>query len=515
MTFSILHTSARPGKWKEVYNAWIAAADNPSNVEYVLCADKRWGFTEKEEEWPNGFMDLERFGGHKDKLVWNTERKCYVDGVNLAAKYATGDVFIVNADDQYPALHWDTLMEQAITSQAGDESRFVVWVNTGTPHEVERRIMPMPIVSRERYHSLGYLLYPGYESMYSDNDLCEHAIQDESNGECVIVRMDRSILFPHRHPYFDSTVQMDGAYAAQNRQTAYNLGQQLFMARRANGFKEVDIATHTAIATTAPIPRRRIALCVSGETFSAAWVNAWTTLISTIGQYHHAIVIQFNSSNVYQTRIVAAREALAITPPVDYMLSIDDDNLVTLANVLQLITDLEYAPHAAMVAGWTLIGTPFVHTERKISCGALANDNTTIPIPEEEFLGPECADFHRVDYTGFPVVLFRRSLLEAMTPLAFSPLIRTDTGVDGGGFDFSGEDVSFCSRAIDKGFQIYVDRRVAVPHLKLRDILTLPAGGVKFNTATVPAPPSKAPKLPRMDAKDEDIVPVFACPAAV
>ena len=44
MTFSILHTSARPEKWREVYDAWIAAADHPEDVEYVLVVDERWGF---------------------------------------------------------------------------------------------------------------------------------------------------------------------------------------------------------------------------------------------------------------------------------------------------------------------------------------------------------------------------------------------------------------------------------------------------------------------------------------
>ena len=109
MKFSILHTSARPDKWRAVYNAWIAAADNPSSVEYVLVIDRRWGFT----ELPIGARNSGIF-----TAVWNTGRKCYVDGVNIAAQYATGDVFIVNADDQFPCEHWDTELLNAI-GQAG------------------------------------------------------------------------------------------------------------------------------------------------------------------------------------------------------------------------------------------------------------------------------------------------------------------------------------------------------------------------------------------------------------
>src|ERR1039458_5619932 len=42
-TFSVIHTSARPDKWKAVYDEWIAKADHQENVEYCLCVDKRWG----------------------------------------------------------------------------------------------------------------------------------------------------------------------------------------------------------------------------------------------------------------------------------------------------------------------------------------------------------------------------------------------------------------------------------------------------------------------------------------
>ena len=42
--FSILHTSARPEKWRAVYDDWMAKCVHPEDVEYVLCVDPRWGF---------------------------------------------------------------------------------------------------------------------------------------------------------------------------------------------------------------------------------------------------------------------------------------------------------------------------------------------------------------------------------------------------------------------------------------------------------------------------------------
>ena len=57
MTFTIIHPSIRPHKWREIYEAWIAAAAHPENVEYILVADEKWGFVApkpddgREPEW--------------------------------------------------------------------------------------------------------------------------------------------------------------------------------------------------------------------------------------------------------------------------------------------------------------------------------------------------------------------------------------------------------------------------------------------------------------------------------
>jgi hypothetical protein len=115
----------------------------------------------------------------QDKVVWNTGRRCYVDGVNLAAAASSGDVLIMNADDQYPCdkwderLHIDALGVGEYPYEPGGD--FVIEVSTGTPQEHERSIMVMPILSRERYERFGWVFYPEYESMYADNDFTQMA----------------------------------------------------------------------------------------------------------------------------------------------------------------------------------------------------------------------------------------------------------------------------------------------------------------------------------------------------
>lgn len=237
--FSILHPSARPDKWKVVYADWMAKCSNRYEVEYILCADERWGFDPAAPKL-QGHAPFEVL-----RTVWNTGRRCYVDAVNIAAKAATGQILIVIADDQFACSRWDAKLADMIAgatsggSVAGNRE-FVIEVSTGTPNEHERGIFVMPIVSRARYEALGYLFYPAYESMFADNDLCSHARQD---GIVIDVR---HLMFPHRHPAFSDghwvpNVVLDETYKAQNRPEAYELGARVFAARSAGKFMPLDV----------------------------------------------------------------------------------------------------------------------------------------------------------------------------------------------------------------------------------------------------------------------------------
>jgi hypothetical protein len=245
--FSILHTSARPEKWREIYDTWIKAAVNPEQVEYVLCVDERWGFRhervlQSDPDWLYGFAGSR---GGLNVVRYNEARRCYVDGVNIAAKASTGRILIVNADDQYPCEGWDQRLQAIVNSEArchsGDSlADFVIEISTGTPAEHDRGILVMPILSRDRYERLGYVFYPEYESMYADNEFCEHARQDG------IVIDARHLMFPHRHAGIDPETatwkapqELDAQYNEQNRPEAYRIGGHISEYRRRIRFGQV------------------------------------------------------------------------------------------------------------------------------------------------------------------------------------------------------------------------------------------------------------------------------------
>src|ERR1035437_2007619 len=155
--FSILHTSARPDKWRAVYDDWMAKCVGPEDVEYVLCVDPRWGFSTEPQSW----LTSQLGGLPHDNLhvVLNNKRRCYVDGVNLAAEASAGSILIVNADDQFACEDWDVRLRKqfeysnvpSLDGSTPETEPFVIEVSTGTPHEHERGVMVMPVLSRARY----------------------------------------------------------------------------------------------------------------------------------------------------------------------------------------------------------------------------------------------------------------------------------------------------------------------------------------------------------------------------
>lgn len=492
--FSILHATARPDAWRKVYDDWTRNADDRHQVEYVLAVDSRWGFDARM------VRDAQEMG---IRVVENTSAyrfSGYVSSVNLAAAACTGNILIVNADDQFSFPAWDTALLKAIGGQIGrheyfplrelfdgtKQEEYLVSVSTGTPKEHERSIMVMPVLSRARYEHLGYVFYPGYESMFADNDILERGRQDG----CVIEA--HGLEFPHRHWINNQRLQ-DRADAAQNARGAYDLGEKLLNLRRANGFGPVQnehpgegalsamtagpesilqtessetAATGAAATDVAASGKRTIALCLLGDDFRGRWLDSILLL------YGHLIARGFDvirlrghflnrfTTNIYVAREEIRRAALACDPKPELLLWIDDDNLCSPEDFDRLLSDLDGRPDLDGVTAWCWIHDEDGRQLYSPSCGSFE--------PTGVHWRPFASDFakHRVlcpvEATGFPCFLMRLSAIEKAGD---NPFIRgiLDERLP---FGIMGEDLAFCKAAMEGGAKFAVDPLVRVPHLK-------------------------------------------------
>ena len=157
--FSICHTTARPGEWRKTYDLWMSRANDPEDVEYVLCVDQRWGFAGWDEPCPtpkyrpNRDWWPDERSPARNVVALNRGRKCSVDGWNSAAAQSTGHVLILVSDDIEPPQDWDQALWSRFGLEEGAYRDFAVHVSTGWCDGPQAS--SIQILSRARYERLG------------------------------------------------------------------------------------------------------------------------------------------------------------------------------------------------------------------------------------------------------------------------------------------------------------------------------------------------------------------------
>ena len=481
---SLLHPTARvkpseafPRGWKDAHDVWLSRADHPERIEYVLAVhESRWhAFCAEDIRVGLGDVpgiEVEKW--YHFESVKNTKRDCVVDQTNCAAEASRGRVLMGVADDYYPPEHWDTLV---LDGMSRFDLEAVMVCSTGATPERDRELMIGGACTRALIERRGYCLDPDFESMFSDNWWAIENRRDEAAGLLTIIeRLD--IQFEHRHPIFGKG-QMDDIYRLQNRPEAYNDG---------------------AITLRRKMGAQMIAIGLPGQTFSSQWAHGWTKLYGHLMAVRNMLTmpIFMYTSNVHCTRIEWAEQVLESKYKPEWVLSIDDDNVLSPEQFDMLLGDLIENPDLAGVVGWCNCDPADPLGDKNLpyvtSCGRQSGWNAD---RTENGEGLGCKRFKIEDFerafarrgkplissddiapdafwSGFPVVLMRRETLQKLGPSAFLPMVRSDVK-----YGFTSEDTTFFYRAHQAGLKFAVDMRVKVPHLKLGAIEAQYLPGVK------------------------------------
>ena len=426
---SLCHTTARvPHGWCAAAETWLKNCDDPSRVEHILTAD------EELIDAPCVFENT--------TIAVNHGPKTCVAGWNLAFGLSSGKLIISLADDWFPLPHWDTELLNLIPDLDG---QYVLDVDTLRPDPLLTFVIATRAYLNKYNGGAGWMFYPEYVSMYCDNDFSDSARLIDK-----VVINARHLTFPHYHPSYFAGIEADPIHVRQGRPEAWRSGIKVYKFRcREKGL------------TIQPI----LAICLPGEKFSSTWVAYWTTLLTHLGGRFTVSPIFSYSSNVHVTRACLAHQIVNSIPLPDLVLWIDDDNLLSVDGFEKLCEALQAKPEADMVAGWSWV-SPDVYdgTDARSSVGMFDENGIGVRLSLPDLEAAE-DDLIEVEYSGFPAVLMRGELLEkAGGAAAFLPVL--DNKFD---YGFASEDVSFCIHARAAGARIFVDRRVRVPHLKLRD----------------------------------------------
>ena len=501
LKFSVIHPTARltdefASPWWIACDSALAGCDGPSDVEYILVVHH------SRRPLASGFPS--KFG--RFMVVTNYARDCLVDQCNAGLLAASGEIQCWNQDDMRYPEHWDTEILKLIpdTSKA-------ICVQARTDGSRKDLLTLPTIATRVLIEQIG-LISSEYESMFSDD---EWSIKVRKFGGLI----PSTLYFQHLHPV-NKTAEMDSVYALENREEAYKVGWETFQKRKALGFPRVPYPGENpaAVPVMAPAEYPILAMCIPGETFSGAWLDAFLAMGGELKEAGY-IVKRFrgHSSNVYHTRIDLAErvieDAKITGENPKYVLWLDDDNFAAPGRLTGLLKFLDHYQQVDAIAGWCHIRKQVGWTTSaglfweedgvhlaSFNLDAMFEGDT----PAQKF-APK-----RIEHTGFPFLLMRYEALEQLGPYAFRPMTKADLPAY---FDgkmpekevadhwFCGEDSAWCLQAKKAGMTLVVDPGCEVGHLKLQIQQPITAHftdatpqveierSVRINGAPVSAPP--------------------------
>jgi hypothetical protein len=222
--FSILHaTYQRPEKAMHARQVWFDRAAKPDAVEYIFAVNSDDPTVERLAQLAHGTGTLFCMATFRGSApAWNA-----------AAALSRGKLLIQGQDDVVPPLHWDELLCTEL-DRAGllfpwaDKPAFIA-VSDGYRKD---KLCCTAIMNRARYEQCGEFLFPGYLSVFSDDEVTLRAYGDAEDGKCTLIEA-RHLVFKHEHAYHNASVPMDDTYRKENSQEAYAVGQKLFIDRNA------------------------------------------------------------------------------------------------------------------------------------------------------------------------------------------------------------------------------------------------------------------------------------------
>lgn len=207
--FSILHATRRADDALKAMYFWLSQADNASAIEWIFAVD------EDDQE------TIKKLHGYRVVKVSGKD-KGPVAAWNAAAKESSGKILVQMSDDWIPCLHWDLAIASRLSEKIDGEA--ALQISDG--HRKDD-LMCMAILTRKYYDRYGYVFYPEYFSMYSDN---EFTLQAQRDG--VIVEA-KDIVFQHAHPVFQGKKfeEMDAVYQRSNASENYQSGKKILDSR--------------------------------------------------------------------------------------------------------------------------------------------------------------------------------------------------------------------------------------------------------------------------------------------
>jgi hypothetical protein len=235
-----------------------------------------------------------------------------------------------------------------------------------------------------------------------------------------------------------------------------------------------------APATTAvpPVPTKKIVFALPGDSFSSRFLISWTATLSKLWETRKYDIIISPATGSFVPFVRMATLGLDVLrgqeqkpfdgQPFDVWITIDSDIVFTFEQIEKLIESTEEHPVVAgMYRMSDLVNYAFVKDWDETYFKA--NGTFQFIKPEEVAKWKEEMDvkYFPVVYSGMGFMAIRKEVFDNIKYPYFDSDVMTITTEDGKVIrDICSEDVSFCKKITQAGYQIMVNTDIRVGHIK-------------------------------------------------
>jgi hypothetical protein len=221
-------------------------------------------------------------------------------------------------------------------------------------------------------------------------------------------------------------------------------------------------------------PLIKIVFCIPGREFSNKFMQCWTNLIGYCYQNNiQPILSNRYTSNVYYVRsmclggsVLAGIDQKPWQGKVeyDYICWIDSDMVFRPEQVMQLINhDKDIVGGMYMMDGGKQFAVVKDWDEPRFLKHGSFEFLDPVIVEEEKKDSNNINGLLEVAYCGFGFLLVKKGVFESIEYPWFKPMTYVmDNGIE----EFASEDVSFCRRINQRGYDIFVDLNCRVGHEK-------------------------------------------------
>jgi GT2 family glycosyltransferase len=391
----------------------------------------------------NTLHALQMFWGDSGLVIVNTGDPTMTNNANVGGIASSGRVLVDVNDDLFPCDGWDEKLLEAIEKAGGLDRDFVVKVSHGEYHP---ELITHPIVSRSYFEKIGPV-DSGYLGYGPDDELTVRAYQ------AGVVIDAPQIFFDHRD-WRKEQRPKDAVDEWNNRPEVW----------KARG--------ETLEKNLVGPKRKTLAVCTPGSPFPSRWLIQWDMLFAWLLARYEVKRIYAEANNIYQVREIcyeATKASCNGGGPPDYVLWIDSDNPPNLEAVQWLLASMEAAESAGPEQAVDIIGGWYRMSDERgvVAAGGMSK------LFSEQTVAASRSLIECEAGIGFGLLLMRGSVLWKLGAEAFWPAY-----VAGKKRPLT-DDWSWCYRAREAGYKIWLHPKAWVEHLKLNAVPALAGSSQK------------------------------------